>query len=327
MIIRFEDKNKYNPSKVLERLSDVNIYEYFYGSNIKANTAHKCCFHSDSTPSLHFKRLSSDKLIYNCFGCGQKGDVFSFVSNLHNISYKEAVKLVVDTLEGNKSDYIKIKPIDDFKFEISNTEIYPYFRKFSESDLNYWNTFCISLKTLNKYNVNVCDRVFMFGKKDPLELKYSPSNPIFSYTFRTGGYKVYRPLNPTKRGKFFSNVNEWDVQGLAQLPESGKTLIITSSLKDVMVIDECELPSIAPQGEGISIPEKIVDYLYACFEDIYVLYDSDDAGYKYSKKISEQFGFKSIFIPEEFGVKDISDFAKKYGLEKTKSLLQKLVNG
>lgn len=328
MIIRFEQKDKYNPDDVLKRLSDTRIYEHYFNESIRPNTAYNCCFHKDTTPSLHFKRMPSGLLIYNCFGCGAKGNVFNFVKDLQQISYGDAIKEVVDTLEGNTTKkYTKDDFEDQFFSQRNITEIYPYFRKMSDSDLSYWNNFHISLKTLNKFNVNVCDRVFIFGKKNPLELKYISSNPIFSYTFRRDGFKIYRPLNPTKMGKFFGNVNEFDVQGLAQLPKNGETLIITSSLKDVMVLDELGYNAIAPQGEGIDIPDKIMDFLIASFTNIYILYDTDEAGFKYANKLGNKYNLKTIFIDEKYKTKDISDFIRKYGIDNTIELLHKLVNG
>jgi len=36
----------------------------------------KCPFHDDKTPSLSVDR---EKGLFNCFGCGESGDVFNFV--------------------------------------------------------------------------------------------------------------------------------------------------------------------------------------------------------------------------------------------------------
>lgn len=327
MKIRFESKNKYNPTDVLLRLSEETIYSYYLDQNINGHDAFKCCFHEDKTPSLRFKRMHSGKLIYNCFGCGNKGDIFTFVSNLHKIPYQEAVKLIVDTFEGEKSDIIKYKPKVIETYKDSDTKIHPFFKHFDFEDIVYWNSFNISINTLKKFNVKTCNKVFIFGKTNPVELSYVKNNPIFIYDLGGEKYKVYRPLNPTKKGKFFSNANEFDIQGMNQLPDKGEKLIVTSSLKDVMVLSEIGYNAIAPQGEGINIPENVVDHLYACFNDIFVLYDSDEAGYKYSDKISKRYGFNPIHIPNEYNTKDISDFSKKFGLKKTKLLIEKLVNG
>ena len=47
-----------------------------------------CPFHSEKTPSFS---VSSEKQIYHCFGCGEGGNVFSFLMKFSNVSFPEAV--------------------------------------------------------------------------------------------------------------------------------------------------------------------------------------------------------------------------------------------
>lgn len=326
MIIKFPNKNKYDAEDLLSRISDEQIVNYFGNLNIKPNEAYNCLFHSDRTPSLYFKRLSDGKLHYTCFGCGAKGDVFSFVQNLNKISFTETIKLIVDTFEGSENGYIKPTKLSEFVREPKETKIIPYYREYNQIDKNYWYPYCISLKTLYKYNVFPCQRVFVLGKYD-LDLNATNDNPIYAYNFGKDKFKIYRPLNPTKKGKFYSNIDNTIMQGMDQLPERGEGLIITSSLKDVMVLHELGYNAIAPQSENAEFPEKLIDFLYASFGYIHILYDSDNAGYKFGMKFADKFGLKPIFIPKEYETKDISDFIKKYGLEKTKQLLLNLLNG
>ena len=49
-----------------------------------------CCpFHNEKTPSFS---VSESKQFYHCFGCGESGDVFSFVQKYYNITFTEAVE-------------------------------------------------------------------------------------------------------------------------------------------------------------------------------------------------------------------------------------------
>lgn len=47
-----------------------------------------CPFHGDKTPSLS---VNEDKGVFHCFGCGEGGDVFTFVQKIEGIDFKEAL--------------------------------------------------------------------------------------------------------------------------------------------------------------------------------------------------------------------------------------------
>jgi len=52
-----------------------------------------CPFHSEKTPSF---TVYPDTQSYYCFGCGNGGDVITFIKNYENLDYIEAVKLLAD---------------------------------------------------------------------------------------------------------------------------------------------------------------------------------------------------------------------------------------
>ncbi|MFA7384499.1 MAG: DNA primase [Desulfurivibrionaceae bacterium] len=55
------------------------------GTNLKG----LCPFHSEKTPSF---TVNPERKTYHCFGCGEGGDVFSFMMNFHRLSFAEALK-------------------------------------------------------------------------------------------------------------------------------------------------------------------------------------------------------------------------------------------
>ncbi|MFV2005884.1 MAG: DNA primase [Longimicrobiales bacterium] len=57
------------------------------GKDFKAN----CPFHDERTPSFY---VVPAKGFYNCFGCGESGDVFSFVMKRQGLDFVDAVKYV-----------------------------------------------------------------------------------------------------------------------------------------------------------------------------------------------------------------------------------------
>jgi DNA primase len=50
-----------------------------------------CPFHDEKTPSF---TVSTQKNFYHCFGCGEHGDIFSFLEKKQNLSFFEAVTIL-----------------------------------------------------------------------------------------------------------------------------------------------------------------------------------------------------------------------------------------
>lgn len=59
------------------------------GSNYKA----VCPFHNEKSASL---MVSPAKQIWHCFGCGEGGDVFGFITRYENLEFRDALKLLAD---------------------------------------------------------------------------------------------------------------------------------------------------------------------------------------------------------------------------------------
>ena len=72
-------KDRLTMREVLER--------YGYEPNNKGFVC--CMFHNEKTPSM--KIFEKD---YHCFGCGEHGDVITFVQKLFNLSFQEALKQI-----------------------------------------------------------------------------------------------------------------------------------------------------------------------------------------------------------------------------------------
>ena len=73
-----------------------------------------CPFHNEKSPSFS---VSPERQYFHCFGCGKGGDVFTFVSEIEKISFKESIELLAErakiqlpTIEGdeyNTKQYLK----------------------------------------------------------------------------------------------------------------------------------------------------------------------------------------------------------------------------
>ena len=80
--------------KIKERLSIVDVISSYLqvtaaGKNYKA----RCPFHNEKTPSFF---ISPDRGSYYCFGCGAKGDIFSFVEHFEGTDFLGSLKLLAE---------------------------------------------------------------------------------------------------------------------------------------------------------------------------------------------------------------------------------------
>ena len=68
----------------------VDVASKYLTLNRRGGNFWACCpFHNEKTPSM--KIYEKD---YHCFGCGEHGDVITFVQKLFNLSFQEALKKI-----------------------------------------------------------------------------------------------------------------------------------------------------------------------------------------------------------------------------------------
>lgn len=82
------------PEEVVEQIrtsSDIVevIGEYVQLRKQGRNYFGLCPFHGENSPSFS---VSSDKQIFHCFGCGEGGNVFSFLMKMEGLAFTEAVQ-------------------------------------------------------------------------------------------------------------------------------------------------------------------------------------------------------------------------------------------
>ena len=80
--------------KIKERLNIVDLLGTYIklekaGKNMKA----RCPFHNEKTPSFF---VSPERDSYYCFGCGAKGDIFTFVQEFEGLDFFGALKLLAE---------------------------------------------------------------------------------------------------------------------------------------------------------------------------------------------------------------------------------------
>lgn len=103
--------------KIKERLSIVDVISSYMtiekaGKNYKA----KCPFHNEKTPSFS---ISPDRGMYYCFGCGAKGDIFSFVEHFEGTNFLGSLKILAERAGIPLTEYKnKEKDKTDIYYEI-----------------------------------------------------------------------------------------------------------------------------------------------------------------------------------------------------------------
>jgi len=335
-MFNFSDKDllSYASSDDIHRY--VNSYDMFvyYVGNFKLGTPIISPLEEEKRPSFDIF-AKGDKVLFNDFRFGG-GDIIQYVKLKYNLDYRGAInKIVQDSGLDNKFrsdlDYIT-KPVFKHNKIIKHTKpiIKVKSRKWRDSDLQFWSLFSISKAILLKYRVTPISFIFINDKiikadKLAFVFKEFKDNKV--------SFTIYQPLSNTM--KWLKSHDSSVFYGWSQLPEKGDTLIMTKSMKDVMVIDEItKLPAVALQNEKIKPKIHIIEELKSRFTNIYLLYDNDfdneakgkdNYGRVFGKKIAEEFKLTQIEIPDFFAsnydAKDISDLARNGGVDYVKTML------
>lgn len=316
------DSDKIKPateSNILSKTTEYDIYSYYIGRKVPVNTKFNSPLRKDDNPSFGlFVSKKTRNLLFKDQGTGVVGNCFKFVQLLYGLStYKEALNKINEDLSLGLLERSSIGVVVRDKYNPSRTRMAVKKKNFNDFDLKYWYKFGITRETLRKFNVfpikklwvNDAVHKFFYSKREPM------------YAFRIyNKFKIYRPLSPHS-DRFLGNCNKYDVQGLQQLEDKGDTLVITKSMKDVMVLYELGFNAVAPNSESSVLPRSIMSNLRSRFDNIIVLYDNDNTGINGMIKMKKTYRVKCVFIPKRYGVKDISDFFSKYGFEESLNLL------
>lgn len=81
-----------NVEQIKERLNIVDVISsYIKVEKAGINWKAKCPFHNEKTPSFF---ISSTRQSFYCFGCGEKGDIFSFVQKFEGLDFRGALEVL-----------------------------------------------------------------------------------------------------------------------------------------------------------------------------------------------------------------------------------------
>ncbi len=326
-----------NKDNILSKLSEYQIFSYYLGSDFKSGVVMNSPLRQDDKPSFSIFTDRRGTLRYKDFGTGETGDVFTFIQQLFRIDFFSSLVRINEDfkldLMYNKMNVVH-KPFDGFvtaikelKFDAKKS-INVKTQPLTYTDKHYWGQYGITEKMLKYYNVFSCKCVFV---GENVVGYYKKKDPIYRYLFYKDNHytwKIYRPLSLTGH-KWMSNTNRTIFQGWDQLPERDELIIITKSLKDVMVLRSLGFTSAALQNEITSIKDTVARELYERFNVVYILNDFDLTGVKGANNLKKKYGFKPIFLQDfstrNNGFKDISDYRLEHTAGQSKNKILKLI--
>lgn len=299
---------------ILEKITPYDIFKYYIPSFKDLGIKFRSELRKDTKPTCSVKRVGLS-FLYRDFAEFETLDCFSYVMKKYNISFFQALQLIDKDFNLGLSSF----KIENFKeppkYEIEklkNNEIEKYEinivkRNFIKADQLFWTKlFEIPLNILEDYKIYPISGFYLNGI-------YYKCNLAYAYEFNINSkiyYKIYQPYE--KSQKWLNNCPSTYLQGINNLEDNTDLLIITKSLKDVIVLKLIGINAVAPQGETVYF-DSHMDIFKEKYKRIVLLYDNDSPGVKASKIISERYDIEELFLPNEIA-KDVSDFVKEKSL-------------
>jgi len=315
---------------------------------------------SDDKNKSLIARIQNNKLSISDFGYKTGMNIYNYLLEKHfmgmDSSFINVLNMIrndfklenIERLDRTKS---KIKPFKHNKV-IKNTSLSVKIEvkrrrnskgkiQWNKKDIEYWNSFGISISKLEEKGIAPLEMFWVTNfNKDGIRIPYNVKNELcYVYPFFRNKdgffmYKIYLPKG--FRGdpdfKWISNVNKKVIQNIQHIPKSGDLLIIQSSYKDIMLMEEINpnLNIIAPNGEGIWFKEEVWNILRRRWKNIILFANNDftkekNPGLVFARRHSKKYNIPFICTPDNTA-SDISDFYKDFGETKTKELIEQYLD-
>lgn len=304
-----------------------------------------CPFHNEKTPSF---TVDDRKQLFHCFGCGEGGDVVSFIMHKEGLSYIDAMKYLAKKagIKLDDTKYSKENKILNRYYDI-NKDIMMYFYKNLLTDKacqiylknrgfrsNIVNTFMLG------FAKNSWDDLLSYVKKkdyllDDIEnlglIKKSQNGkyydkyrnrlifPIINHYGKVIGFggrsidsTMPKYLNSPESQVFKKRYNLYGLNIFKK--QSNKDIILVEGYMDVIGLNNQGIDQ-AVASLGTSLTSDQAKLLKRYSKNVYICYDEDNAGIKATDRAIEILldeGIKPNIISLEKGL-DPDDFVKKYG--------------
>ncbi|KXB70996.1 DNA primase [Peptoniphilus sp. DNF00840] len=326
------------------------IGEYVDLKRSGSNYMGLCPFHSEKTPSFS---VSPSKGIFKCFGCGVGGDVITFVMKRENLSFPEAVEFLADKysvrLEVYKDENKEARDKRDRLYEINREAGLHFLKNYQASQKTqlYLKNRMLNDKTIRSYGIgyskdswtDLYDHLTKLGYNEDelLELNLiskskngnyidrfrdrvmfpiiNRNNRIIGFGARAFGDEKPKYLNSRETPIFHKGNNVFNMNIISRESTRERIILVEGYMDVISLYNSGINYSVASLGTSLTIDQANIIKKMA--KDIYICYDSDNAGINATSRAIDIFleaSVKPKIIELEGGL-DPDDFIKKYGME------------
>lgn len=309
---------------VLNLITEYDIFKFYMPDKCwRLNQSTLSPFRNDHNPSFTIGNKHGH-LTFIDYGTGERGDCFEFVKVMFHISSMDDVLRKIDNDFGlgitnhcSSGEYKRI--ISEYKQPEELGKRYSLIqivtRKFTKEELEYWNSYNISIDDLRANNVYSIKTIYLNKQK----FLFDENQIRFGYLYEGGWWKLYFP-NQTKKKKWLSNVPLTTAYGLNNLSKDNNTLIV-DSLKDFLVCKQIYPYVVHVQNESLAaFSPEVVQFINDNSKEVFYGGDCDAKGKEASHNITKTFVWKHINPPDRLlpTNKDWSDWMKLEGVEPIK---------
>lgn len=314
---------------VFSKVSSYQIIK-FYIPIVNLNGAFSSPWRKDTHPSCSLFFTSTGTALIKDFANGEVLDGVSLVMKLKNVDFYTALNHINNdmglNLIGNTCNRTTSSVIipGDIKQSSRKAVIRVKYREWNDSDVLFWGKYNISISRLIESDTYPID-FFWIGEH---VFKAEKLSYVYHFYKKEGIdlMKIYQPYSD--KFKWVSNIDTTVVDGIKNIDTNCKYLIITKSRKDRLTLNSLGYNSIATNNETSFMPLDVFEKLHGIYDDIYILFDNDEAGNINSKKFSELYNLIDIKIQDYHGeirTKDISDLISKTDVKTALEFLTKTI--
>lgn len=303
--------------EILEQVDEYLLYCFYSGyDELELRRKYKCPYRPDKTPSWSLfensLKLGKKEYRWKDNGSNASGDIYDLVQRVCKLDnrWMAIARVREDFIFGNKKELIRpvTRPVSiPSRITIKS-------KPMQAVDLVWWAQFGISEALLKQYHVTRVGYYWLFEEQESPRFPYD-----LAYAYRVyDHYKLYFPKRE-KEFRFRNDFGELHLEGFCQLDNSSDLLIRTKSLKDVMTLRSFGYEAVSPRGEHTPIPELFEKEFRTRYKRHMTLFDND------GKHRAWDYDMASMEVPLDSGEKDISDYYRRYGRERTGKLLQYMI--